>query len=294
MIDPTFLSSINIFSPLTSTELDVLAKNFTLLNKQENDIIFRKGDTDHSFFIIQDGTIKITTKGIDGEEIILAILHKGDYFGELAMLDQTSRSANAIVFDHATLLQISRSKFITIMKSHPDIAISMLTVLGKRLRATNEIMEKQITRNVNDEMENELTFAERTADKFAEVIGSWNFIFGFTFTMIAWISLNVYAVFFKAVDPYPFILLNLMLSCLAAIQAPVIMMSQGRQAKKDKLAADMDYKINLKAELQIQDIRSHIEKINKQQTKLNKEIRHEQAEILKTQQLILAKLEKPV
>jgi uncharacterized membrane protein len=187
---------------------------------------------------------------------------------------------------------MSRKKFINFIKLHPDIAIAMLGVLGKRLRETNEIMERQATRNVNEIMETELSFGERVSDLFAEFIGSWTFIILFGLTLVIWIVLNVYTIWFAPVDPYPFILLNLMLSCLAAIQAPVIMMSQGRHAKKDKIAADLDYKINLKAELQIQEIRILLDKIAKQESKTLKELRRDQAEIVKNQTSILEKLNK--
>jgi uncharacterized membrane protein len=290
MIDTNFLSTISIFSTLSKSDLETLARNFTICEKKENDIIFKKGDPGESIYIIQEGHIQISLTAINGEELILAILHKGDFFGELTMFDQTERTASAIVYDHAILLEMPRAKFIALLKSHPDIAISMLATMGKRLRQTNDIMQKQTTRNVNDEMENELSFGDRVADKFSDLLGSWTFIIWFTILLWVWIILNVYTIFFVPVDPYPFILLNLILSCLAAIQAPVIMMSQGRQAKKDKIQADMDYKINLKAELQIQDIRANIDKINKHQVKLNKEIRHDQVEIIKTQHRILEKL----
>ncbi len=132
--------------------------------------------------------------------------------------------------------------------------------MSKRLRDTNNIIERQITRNVNDELESEITFGERIADSFANAIGSGHFIISFISLLIFWIVLNVY-VLLEHIDPYPFILLNLMLSCIAAIQAPVIMMSQGRQAKKDHIAADLDYKINLKAELQIEEILVRLNKM---------------------------------
>lgn len=290
MVDTNFLASIHMFSMLSPADLKALADNFTLIEKNENDIIFKKGDPGLSIYIIQEGNIKITTHAIDGDELILAVLHKGDFFGEMTMFDQATRTANAIVYDHAVILEMSRKNFINLIKAHPDIAISMLGELGKRLRQTNEITARQVSRNVNEIMETELSFGERVSDLCAEFIGSWTFIFLFGLLLFGWMGLNIYAVFFAPVDPYPFILLNLMLSCLAAIQAPLIMMSQGRHAKKDKIAADLDYRVNLKAELQIQEIRMLLDKIIKQQAKTMKEIKHEQVEIIKTQQLIVEKL----
>ena len=280
MVDTNFLATVSIFSSLSKEVLEKLAQNFTVTERTENDIVFKKGDPGHSIYIIQEGHVKISLTAINGEELLLTIVHKGDFFGELTLFDQSQRTAS----------EMPRAKFIALIKSYPDIAISMLATLGKRIRDTNDIMQQQTTRNVNDEMENELSVGDRLADKFAEVIGSWAFIIWFTVLLWSWIFMNIYTLFFVPVDPYPFILLNLILSCLAAIQAPVIMMSQGRQAKKDKLQSDMDFKVNLKAELQIQDIRANIDKINKHQAKISKEIRHDQAEMIKKQNIILEKL----
>ena len=129
------------------------------------------------------------------------------------------------------------------------------------MRDTNEILEQQVTRNANEEIEIEFTLSDRIADKFAGFIGSWTFILIFIVVLLSWITLNTYAILFRPMDHYPFILLNLILSCLAAIQAPVIMMSQGRQSKKEHIAADLDYKINLKAELQIEEIMIKLDQV---------------------------------
>jgi CRP/FNR family cyclic AMP-dependent transcriptional regulator len=281
MSDIAFLSSIPIFASLTPDELAQLATQWIQSEKNENDIIFKKGDRAKSIYIIQEGSVKIHIKALNEEDLIITILHKGDIFGELTLFDDTSRTATAIAIEHTKLLEIPRTNFINSIKVHPDIAIAMLSMLSKRLRETNELMEKQTTRNVNDELESALTMGDRIADKSAKFIGSWTFIIMFTSGLIIWVLLNVYTILFRPVDPYPFILLNLILSCLAAIQAPVIMMSQGRQATKDHLSAEMDYKINLKAELQIQDIRTQLDKINRLDAKNFKELRHINNEILK-------------
>lgn len=263
MIDTKFLSSIPIFSSLTEPELAELASQFTVHIKQENDIIFKKGDAGHSIYFIQDGSVKINIHALNNENLTLTSLHKGDFFGELTLFDNVKRTADAIAYTQTTLLKMSRTAFINFLKLRPDVAIAMLGVLGKRIRETNLLMETQTARNANEELENKLSFGDKVADKFAAFIGSWTFIICFLLGMTAWITLNLYEIFFKAADPYPFILLNLILSCLAAIQAPVIMMSQGRQSTKDHIAADLDYKINLKAELEIQQIRQQLDKINK-------------------------------
>lgn len=275
-----FLSTVAIFSSLSPAELDAFSADWELIETKEKQVIFRKGDVEEHLYLIVKGSISIAIKTFDKVELILSELHEGEIFGELTLFDNAPRTATATALDKATLLKMSREKYIRFLKLHPDVAIAMLGVLGKHLRETNEIMETQVTRNVNQIMESELTFGERLSDSFAEFIGSWTFIIIFTVGLIVWILLNVYEILFKPVDPYPFILLNLILSCIAAIQAPVIMMSQGRQSTKDRIAADLDYKINLKAELQIEEIQEKIDRISALEMEELKELHKIQRDIL--------------
>ena len=133
------------------------------------------------------------------------------------------------------------------------------------------LIDEQIAVNVEKEEESKMTRGDRVADKLSEIAGSWSFIIGFTGFLIFWIILNG-VILTKAIDPYPFILLNLLLSCLAALQAPIIMMSQNRQAKKDTLRNKNDYKTDLKSELILEDLHDDIQKMIKNQNKIIKYI----------------------
>jgi uncharacterized membrane protein len=147
-----------------------------------------------------------------------------------------------------------RDDFVSFLLDRPTVAISMMSEMGKRLRATNELVQSLASKNVNEEIEERLTFGERLADKIAEFGGSWVFISTFMFLLFLWMGANTIQLWYKPFDEFPFIFLNLMLSCLAALQAPVIMMSQNRAQKKDRLKAELDYQVNLKSELMIQQL----------------------------------------
>jgi uncharacterized membrane protein len=158
------------------------------------------------------------------------------------------------------LLSHDKDGLLALVNKHPHAALDLLSVMGKRLRSTNELLRNQVSRNLNVEEEERLTFGQRIADKVAAFGGSWTFIITFGVFLAAWMAVNV-AMHDKAWDVYPFILLNLMLSTLAALQAPVIMMSQNRQSSKDRLKADLDYEVNMKAELEVAQLHSKVDRI---------------------------------
>jgi uncharacterized membrane protein len=137
-----------------------------------------------------------------------------------------------------------------------------------------------LSKNINVEYDSQLTFGERLADRIAEFGGSWNFLGLFVIIILVWMALNSYALIVKPFDPYPFILLNLVLSCLTAFQAPIIMMSQNRQAAKDRLRAEYDYRVNLKAELEIRHLHEKVDLWHVNQWKRLLEIQKIQMELI--------------
>ena len=273
MVDTQFLASVPLFSALDEAELNKLAQLFQNTAINEGGVIFAKGDLGDILYIIESGTVKISVEGIHHEVITLTTLERGDFFGELTLFDQSPRTASATAFEKCNLLTLQREQFISFMKCHPDVAINMIIILGRRIRDSNKILERQATRNVNETLEKNLSFGEHMADKFAEFIGSWTFIVIFSFIVMMWMVLNAYILFGNPIDPFPFILLNLSLSCVAAIQGPVIMMSQGRQAKKDRITADLDYQVNLKAEILIQDILVKLNQLEAKDLRNNNEMK---------------------
>src|SRR3990172_560922 len=158
------------------------------------------------------------------------------------------------IFEKRRVQEMKRDDFVGFLLERPTVAISMMSEMGKRLRATNELVQSLASKNVNEEIEERLTFGERFSDKIAEFGGSWAFIILFMTLLFAWMIVNTVQMWFRPFDDFPFIFLNLLLSCVAALQAPVIMMSQNRAQKKDRLKAELDYQVNLKSELMIQQL----------------------------------------
>ncbi len=242
------LANIPLFESLTHEDLQSLSRRLDEAEYAPGDVVFRQGDEGSSLFIIENGAVEISY-GEGKAGMHLADLFTGQYFGELSLFDGAPRSATATATQTSRLIRLDRDDLVDFVTKNPSAAMRIIAEMSERLRQTNELMSRQVSRNVLEEAEESLTMGQRVADRVAKFGGSWPFIFLFGGTMFVWMGINIIRLFYF--DPYPFILLNLCLSTLAAIQAPIIMMSQNRQATKDKLLAENDYQVNLKAEMEI-------------------------------------------
>jgi CRP/FNR family transcriptional regulator, cyclic AMP receptor protein len=248
------LRTVPLFESLDDDAADTLSSLLTTEECDAGSVLFRAGDAGDSMYLIEDGKVQISMKSSDGEELILAVLGRGDFFGEMALIDGKPRSANASVVEPSRLAVLSRQHFLSFLGSSSKVALEMLTALTRRLRRTDELLRHLATRNVNEEEASHLTFADKAADVIAEFGGSWKFIITSLALFFLWVAVNSYLLTQKPFDPYPFILLNLALNMVTALQAPIIMMSQNRQSHKDRLRADLDYRVNLKNELALNEI----------------------------------------
>jgi len=247
------LRSVPLFAALSDEGATQLRNLLT-----ENDVpsktqVFSKGDTGNAMYLIERGKVRISITDEDRREITLAELAQGDFFGEMSLIDGRQRSADAIVVDDARFAVLSRSDFLAFVRSNPDVALGMLGALSDRLRRTDELLRSRVSRNANEEERKRATAADRAADLIAEFGGSWKFIGVSMGLIIFWIIFNTY-ILVKGFDPAPFQMLNLLLAVIAGMQAPIIMMSQNRQGEKDRLRADLDYRVNLKNELSLSEV----------------------------------------
>jgi CRP/FNR family transcriptional regulator, cyclic AMP receptor protein len=242
------LSNIPLFESLTKEDLRSLARRLENVDYRDGEVIFRQGDSGSSLFVIEEGAVEISY-GDGSGKVALAHLFAGQYFGELSVFDGAPRSATATTTRPSRFVRLDRDDLVDFVNKNPSAALRIISEMSERLRQTNELMSRQVSRNVLEEAEERLTMGQRVADRVARVAGSWPFIGVFCFVMFVWMGINIAR--FWDFDPYPFILLNLALSTIAALQAPVIMMSQNRQSAKDKLLAENDYQVNLKAEMEI-------------------------------------------
>lgn len=266
IVTKEFLTTIPIFQNLSPHDVEVLNGFWQERKLRKGQSLFKKGEIGDSMFVIQEGSLEITVP-IDAPQktMRVSVLHEGDFVGELSLIDGLPRTATATALENCRLLEMKREDFTKFLEKRPSVAISMMSEIGKRLRATNELVMSLASKNVNEEIEEQLSVGDRLADKIAEFGGSWKFIIAFAVFLFAWMGLNTIQLWFRPFDEYPFIFLNLMLSCLAAIQAPVIMMSQNRAQKKDRLKAELDYQVNLKSELMIQQLHVKMDEIRAQE-----------------------------
>ncbi len=242
------LARVPLFESLTSDDIVALSTRVEEIVYEQGTVIFRQGDKGSSLFVIEEGEVEIS-HGEGKSRIVLANLFPGQYFGELSLFDGAPRSASATAVKKTGVIRLDRDDLVDFVNKNPAAALRIIAEMGDRLRQTNELMSRQVSRNVLEEADEQSTVGQRISDRVASFGGSWPFIIIFAVVMVLWMGVN--GVGATRFDPYPFIFLNLILSTVAAIQAPIIMMSQNRQAAKDKLLAENDYQVNRKAELEI-------------------------------------------
>jgi len=247
------LRSVPLFASLTDGAAIELRSLLKTENVSASTRLFHKGDTGNAMYLIETGRVRISITDEDRREITLAELAQGDFFGEMSIIDGRQRSADASVIEDGRLAVLSRPDFLTFVRSNPDVALGMLGALSDRLRRTDELLRSRVSRNANEEERKRATMADRAADLIAEFGGSWKFIGVSIALIVFWIVFNSY-ILFNGFDPKPYQMLNLVLAVIAGMQAPIIMMSQNRQGEKDRLRADLDYRVNLKNELSLSEV----------------------------------------
>jgi len=247
------LRSVPLFASLDDAAAIELRSLLSDKTVPQNTRLFRQGEKGDAMYLIESGRVRISIRDEAEEEVTLAELAQGDFFGEMSIIDGRQRSADAKVIEDAQLAILSRDAFLSFVRSNSDVALEMLSALTDRLRRTDELLRSRVSRNVNDEAQARFTVADRAADLIAEFGGSWKFIGVSIALIIFWIIFNS-VILIRGFDPAPYQMLNLVLAVIAGMQAPIIMMSQNRQGEKDRLRADLDYQVNLKNELSLAEV----------------------------------------
>jgi len=260
MAESQTLGRVHLFRDLPEEHLQALEGACERMLFQAGETIFHHGDSPDWLYVVEEGNVDIVLPS-EGEEIVLASFAPGSFFGELGLFDQHPRNATARATENATLIGVPANAVSRMIDENPATARHFLRVVTQRLRAADEMLSRLQIKNPNEEMDERLTFGERIADAVSRFGGSWTFIMLFFFFLLAWAAVNTTWILRHPPDPYPFIFLNLMLSMLAAIQAPIIMMSQNRQSMHDRLRADLDYEVNVKAELAIRQLHRKLDEL---------------------------------
>jgi CRP/FNR family cyclic AMP-dependent transcriptional regulator len=247
------LRSVPLFASLDDDAARDLRNLLSEKTVAQNTRLFRRGETGNAMYLIESGRVRISIRDDDKQEVILAELAQGDFFGEMSLIDGRQRSADAQVIEDSRLAVLSRDAFLSFVRTNPDVALEMLSALTDRLRRTDELLRSRVSRNANEMEKARATVADRAADLIAEFGGSWKFIIVSMLAIVFWIIFNS-LILIRGFDPAPYQMLNLALAVIAGMQAPIIMMSQNRQGEKDRLRADLDYQVNLKNELSLAEV----------------------------------------
>jgi len=255
--NPEALKHVPLFALLDEEETAVLAGQVELRKFAPRQRIYKMGDNTGQAYVMVTGRVRVTTLDEDHQEVVIDEPAHGEFFGFASMLEQTPHQTNAIALEETECLEVDRHDIAVLLQRKPMAGMDMLTVLGKQFHASQQLVRLRANRNPNEVIEEEATFGQRIADRVAGFGGSWTFILTFLTVLVIYTIVNI-TLGRSAWDPYPFILLNLFLSMLAAIQAPVIMMSQNRQDTKDRLRSELDFDVNRRAESEIQGLASKL------------------------------------
>ena len=263
--DASVFEEVPIFSLLDADERAVLAEQVELRRFAARQRIYRRGDPGFKAFVVLTGKVEVVVVDADNQEVVVDTPSPGEMFGLASMLSDSPHVTTATALEDTTAIEVDRHDLATLLQRKPLAGLDMLTMVGRHFQAAQELVRARAARNPNEVIEEQLTFGQRVADGVARFGGSWAFIISFGVVLVAWVVVNLQLAT-RAWDPYPFILLNLFLSMLAAVQAPVIMMSQNRQDAKDRLRSELDFSVNRKAETEIIQL---ADKLNRIEDKLD-------------------------
>jgi uncharacterized membrane protein len=259
--NPEVLKQVPLFSLLDDDEVAVLAGQVEVKEYALRQRIYKMGDPGGLAYVMLSGRVRLTTVDEDQQEVVIDEPGTGDFFGLASMLEQTPHQTTAEAIERSTCLEVSRDDIGVLIQRKPHAGMDMLAVLGRHFHASQQLIRVRASRNPNELIEEEATLGDRIADSVARFGGSWTFIIAFAVLTAAYVSTNN-ILHTTAWDPYPYILLNLFLSMLAAIQAPVILMSQNRQDTKDRLRGELDFAVNRRAESEIQNLAGKLNRLD--------------------------------
>ena len=259
--DHNFLAKIRMFDHLNEDDRVALANVIDELKVPAGHTLFQAGDPGDSLFIIKTGQIELFIKDTAGQKIVLTTAQTGDMFGELAMLDTGPRTATALALTDSEVLVLDRDDLVLLFQRQPEAALHMLAALSGLTRKADELLRTRVSRNVNEEMEVHSTALLKIADWIAWFSGSMPFLILNGGWFIIWIALNTLPLGVPAFDPYPFGLLTMIVSLEAIFLSCFVLISQNRQAQKDKVRADIEYEVNIKAELEIAHLHEKTDRI---------------------------------
>ena len=251
--NPEVLKHVPLFAQLDEEETSVLAGQVQVVSFSPRQRIYKIGDTRGKAYVVVSGRIRVSTVDQDQQEVVIDEPTHGEFFGFASMLEQTPHQTEATAVDEAVCLEVAREDIAVLLKRKPMAGMDMLQVLGRQFHASQQLVRLRANRHPNEVIEKDASFGDRLADTVAGFGGSWTFIVASILALIIYVAVAS-AMGRRSWDPYPYILLNLVLAMLTAIQAPIIMMSQNRQDTKDRLRGELDFDVNRRSEIEIQGL----------------------------------------
>jgi len=262
--NPTDLAQVRLFELLDENELGELASVIDSMSAPAGQIIFNAGDFGDALYIVRSGEVELYVKDTAGQKIVLTVAEENDLFGELSMLDERPRSATAMTLMDTELLLLDREDLLLLFQKQPDAALNMLAAMSTMLRKVDRLLQTRVSRNVNEEMDEKLPTLQLIADWIAWFSGSMQFLIINGLWFAVWIAVNTLPLGFNQFDPFPFGLLTMIVSLEAIFLSCFVLISQNRQAAKDKIRADIEYDVNIKAELEIAHLHEKVDHVHEQ------------------------------
>jgi uncharacterized membrane protein len=253
-VDPAALEGIEFFELMGDEDRRALAEVVDLVKLGEGETLFRAGEPGESLYLVRGGEVELSIQDNVGQKITLDTATRGDFFGEIALLDEESRTATAVALTATELIELDRGDLLLLFTKKPDAALHMLAAMGRMTRKADALLRQRVSRNVNEEVEERATVVQRVADWLAWFSGSILFLFLHAVWFGVWIVLNTGLVNVPGLsgfDPFPFGLLTMIVSLEAIFLSTFVLISQNRQVEKDKVRADIEYDVNIKAEMEI-------------------------------------------
>lgn len=262
--NPADLSGVELFQLLDEIELIELASVIESQSVAAGEIIFHAGDLGDALYVVRSGEIELYVKDTTGQKIVLTVAEENDLFGELSMLDSRPRSATALALSDSELFLLDRGDLLLLFRKQPGASLNMLAAMSEKVRKADRLLKTRVSRNVNEEMEEKLPALQLVADWIAWFSGSMHFLILNGLWFIIWIFINVFLASVYQFDPFPFGLLTMIVSLEAIFLSCFVLISQNRQAAKDKIRADIEYDVNIKAELEVAELHHKIDHIHEQ------------------------------
>ncbi|MEP7219119.1 MAG: DUF1003 domain-containing protein, partial [Bacteroidota bacterium] len=260
-VDVERLVEIELFTLLDPEDRQELADVVDYIKLDAGEICFETGEPGDSIMMVLSGAVELSVRDTVGQKIILTVAEHGDLFGELSLVESGPRTATAVATEPSEVIVLDRGDLLLFFKKNPDAALHMLAAMSSITRKADDLLRTRVSRNVNEEIEVHLTMVERIADWIAVFSGSMAFLTLNALWFLGWIIINTLPLGLTQFDPFPFGLLTMIVSLEAIFLSIFVLISQNRQTVKDRVRSDIEYDVNVKAEMEVAHLHEKTDRI---------------------------------